>query len=73
MRARSGHAALWGLAAAMVAAAPALAGPVLVYRDGPRYCPRDRGADRPAIAETEAIALARTLLPERFCGPAPRG
>ena len=71
MRARSGRAARWGLAAAIAAAAPALAGPVLVYREGPRYCPRDRGADGPAIAETEAIAHARKLLPERFCGPGP--
>jgi hypothetical protein len=50
-------------------AAPALAGPVEVYREGPRYCPRDRPVDAPAITQEQAIARARTLLPDGFCGP----
>jgi hypothetical protein len=59
-----------GVAAlALALAAPAAAGPVEVYREGPRYCPRDRPADAPVLTQDEAIARARTLLPDRFCGP----
>jgi hypothetical protein len=50
-------------------APPALAGPVEVYREGPRYCPRDRPANAPPITQEQAIARARTLLPDDFCGP----
>jgi len=45
---------------------------VLEYRVGPRYCPSDRGQALPALAESEAIARARTLLPDGFCGPGGR-
>lgn len=54
--------------ASLVAATPALAGPVEVYREG-AYCPRDRAPDAPTITEKQAIQRARTLLPELFCGP----
>ena len=50
-------------------AAPALSGPVLVYREGPQFCPRDRPPEGPAIAEAQAIERARSLLPPLFCGP----
>ena len=50
-------------------ATPALSGPVLVYREGAQFCPRDRPADAAALHEAEAIARARTLLPNDFCGP----
>ena len=50
-------------------AAPAVAGPVEVYREGPRYCPRDRPAGAPLITQEQAITRARTLLPDGFCGP----
>ncbi len=61
------------LVASIMAAAPvAQAGPVEVYREGPRYCPRDRGPDAPALREADAIARARQLLPDDFCGPNPR-
>jgi hypothetical protein len=66
-------AALRALTAAIAAAAPSvLAGPVEFYREGPRFCPRDRARDAPVIGEAEAIAHARTLLPDGFCGPHPR-
>jgi hypothetical protein len=45
------------------------AGPVEVYREGPRYCPRDRAADGAAITEAQAIERARKLLPDGYCGP----
>jgi len=55
--------------AAMVLLLPtALAGPVLVYRDG-AYCPRDRPANAPAITAAQAIERAKALLPKDFCGP----
>lgn len=50
-------------------ATPALSGPVLVYREGAQFCPRDRPADAPTLHEADAIARARTLLPKDFCGP----
>ena len=56
-------------AIALVAAATAAAGPVEVYREGPRYCPRDRAANGTALTEEQAIERARSLLPEDFCGP----
>jgi len=53
----------------LAAAAPALSGPVLVYREGPESCPRDRPAGGAALTEAQAIERARTLLPKTFCGP----
>ena len=47
------------------------AGPVEVYRDGPVACPRDVTKAAPALSEMQAIARARTMLPEGFCGPSP--
>jgi len=58
--------------AACLAASSAQGGPVEGYREGPRYCPRDRAPTSAALAEGEAIARARTLLPDGFCGPHPR-
>ena len=45
------------------------AGPVEVYREGPRYCPRDRAGDSAPISEAQAIERARKLLPDGYCGP----
>ena len=45
------------------------AGPVEVYREGPRYCPRDRANDSTPISEAQAIERARKLLPDNYCGP----
>jgi hypothetical protein len=45
------------------------AGPVEVYREGPRFCPHDRPASAPALTESQAIERARGLLPADFCGP----
>lgn len=69
--ARVAAAARAGLGAgifAAVFAGTALAGPVLVYRDG-EYCPRDRPPDAPRISAAQAIERAKTLLPKDFCGP----
>jgi hypothetical protein len=52
-----------------VLGAAANAGPIEVYRDGPRYCPRDRDPHAAALDETRTIERARTLLPDRYCGP----
>lgn len=58
------------LALVLLAAAPlAWAGPVEVYREGPRYCPRDRAVDAAPISEAQAIERARVLLPDGYCGP----
>lgn len=56
---------------ALVASAATLvnAGPVEVYRDGPEACPRNVAKSAPALSEAQAIARARTMLPEGFCGP----
>ena len=54
---------------AAVFASGAHAGPVDVYRTGPRYCPNDRPAGARALSQAEAIARARTLVPDDFCGP----
>lgn len=57
-------------AALVLAVAPiAHAGPVDVYREGPRYCPRDRGSDATPLTQAQAIARARGLLPDDYCGP----
>ena len=45
------------------------AGPVEVYREGPRYCPRDRPAGSVPIDERQAIERAKGLLPDDYCGP----
>ncbi len=49
-------------------AAAALAGPVLVYREG-AHCPHDRPANAPHLTAAEAIERAKALLPKDFCGP----
>ena len=59
----------FGVVVALLAATPALAGPIEVTLDGPRFCPRDRPADAKPLATAEAIARARSLLPDGFCGP----
>lgn len=56
-------------ALALLAAWPAAAGPVLVYREGPEFCPRDRPASAPALTAEQAIERARALLPASFCAP----
>ena len=56
------------IAALFLCASTALAGPVLVYREG-AYCPRDRPPDAPRITAAQAIERAKTLLPPNFCGP----
>jgi hypothetical protein len=53
---------------AMVAQA-ALAGPVLVYREGTAHCPRDRAANASRITEEQAAERAKALMPKEFCGP----
>jgi hypothetical protein len=53
----------------LLIASPLVAGPVEVYREGPRFCPRDRASDAPALTEAQAIERARTMLPADFCGP----
>jgi hypothetical protein len=52
-----------------VVATPLAAGPVEVYREGPRYCPRDRPDDAPVLGEADAVVRARALLPAEACGP----
>ena len=58
-----------GAIALALAAGSALAGPVEVYREGPRYCPRDLPSSSPAIDEHRAVARALELVPDAFCGP----
>ncbi len=60
-----------GLAAALFAflAAGAAAGPVDVYREGPRYCPQDRPATAARIDARQAVERTRAMLPVDFCGP----
>jgi hypothetical protein len=48
-------------------AAAAVAAPVEVYREGPEFCPRDRGPDAPVLSRAAAIERARSLLPRGFC------
>ena len=45
------------------------AGPIEVYREGARYCPRDRDMRGAALDEAQTIERARALLPDRYCGP----
>ena len=63
-----GAAGVW-LAATFVGIGAAIAGPVEVYRDGPRYCPRGVSAQAPRIDAAQAERIARVLLPDEFCGP----
>jgi hypothetical protein len=58
-------------AVALIGAATSIAhaGPVEVYREGPRYCPHDRASDAAVLSEAQAIDRARTLLPDGYCGP----
>ena len=58
----------WLAATAFLVASAALAGPVLVYREG-AYCPHDRPATAPRITAAQAIERAQALLPADFCGP----
>jgi hypothetical protein len=51
------------------AASAALAGPVLVYREGAQFCPKDRPATAPRITEEQAAERAKALMPKDFCGP----
>jgi hypothetical protein len=53
----------------MLAASSAAAGPIEVYREGARFCPRDRDANAAVLDEAQTIERARALLPERYCGP----
>jgi hypothetical protein len=55
--------------AGLLDTALAHAGPVEVYREGPRFCPHDRPAGAPVITEAQAVERARALLPAGFCGP----
>jgi hypothetical protein len=57
------------IAALALAAGGAAAGPVLVYREGPQYCPRDRQANAPRITAEQAAERAKALMPKDFCGP----
>ena len=54
---------------AALAATLAEGGPVEVYREGPQLCPRDTPKTAQALSEAQAMARARTMLPEGFCGP----
>ncbi len=68
MRRPSGVRALAAAALPVVASA-ALSAPIEVYREG-RFCPRDVSAGAPPITEPQAVARAKSLLPDGFCGPA---
>ena len=66
----SGRAAARALVlATVVATNAAVAGPVLVYREGAAYCPKDRPAGAPRITAVEAAERAKALMPKEFCGP----
>ena len=52
-----------------LAATTALAGPVEVYRDGDRYCPRPLPPTSPRIDAGGAERIALKLVPDGFCGP----
>jgi hypothetical protein len=45
-----------------------IAGPVEATLQGPRFCPRDRDVASAPLTPAEAIARARTLLPDGYCG-----
>ena len=60
-----------GLALAVLTAAAnaALAGPILAYREGPAFCPKDRPGSAPRITAEQAAERAKALMPKEFCGP----
>lgn len=58
--------------AALLFAAAAFAGPVEVYREGDRYCPRSTPASSPRIDVAAAERIALRLMPDDFCGPTSR-
>lgn len=66
---RPSHRPLAGLLLYAAMAGTALSGPVLVYREGPQFCPHDRPATSPRITQEQAIDRAKALLPPDFCGP----
>ena len=47
----------------------ALSGPVEVYREGERYCPRTLPPTAPRIDAAQAGRIALKLVPDQFCGP----
>jgi hypothetical protein len=49
--------------------APALSGPVEVYREGDRWCPRKLPPTAPRIDAKEAERIALKLVPDDFCAP----
>jgi hypothetical protein len=55
--------------AGLAVANMAVAGPVLVYREGAAFCPKDRPATAPRITASEAAERAKTLMPKEFCSP----
>jgi hypothetical protein len=59
----------WLVISLGLGSAGVLAGPVEIYREGERYCPRavSRTAPRIDLAAAERIALK--LVPDGFCGP----
>ena len=55
--------------AAVAIVLPASAGQVRTYLEGDRYCPQGIPADARPLDGDGAIARARPMLPDRFCGP----
>lgn len=53
----------------LIATSAALAGPVLVYREGEAWCPHDRDPRQPRLTAPQAIERAKALMPKDFCGP----
>jgi hypothetical protein len=49
--------------------ASVLAGPVDLYRYGPKFCPQDVPKNAPRISEAQAIERTKKMLPDDFCGP----
>jgi hypothetical protein len=54
---------------ALLVASPALSGPVEVYREGERWCPRAQPPTAPRITAAQAERIAVKLVPDDFCGP----
>ena len=52
---------------ALAAANVAVAGPVLIYREGAAFCPKDRPANATRITAAEAADRASALMPKDFC------
>jgi hypothetical protein len=57
------------LAVLAAAANVAVAGPVLVYREGAAFCPKERPTTAPRITAEQAADRAKALMPKEFCGP----